>query len=124
MIDVLQNLAEGLRFLKELDELDDEAITSLRIHPNGRRLLVLTKHSRLVTFNISKLFSINSQYAGVKCINAPIQSTFSPDGRFIISGEFVPPILHTHRSLWLLINGLPRLDQLPYGLGLTGIIHL
>mmetsp|Transcript_29292 Transcript_29292/g.73480 ORF Transcript_29292/g.73480 Transcript_29292/m.73480 type:complete len:740 (-) Transcript_29292:13-2232(-) len=109
-----QNVAEGLRLLKMLDELRGEAITSLRIHPNGRRLLVLTKRSRLVTFDIAKLFAMNSQYVGVKCTAMPLQAAFSPDGRYIISGSedgrvYVWDVEHhePHHMTHISFRGLP-----------------
>eukprot|EP00191_Tetraselmis_sp_GSL018_P008681 CAMPEP_0177599952 /NCGR_PEP_ID=MMETSP0419_2-20121207/13317_1 /TAXON_ID=582737 /ORGANISM="Tetraselmis sp., Strain GSL018" /LENGTH=1591 /DNA_ID=CAMNT_0019092819 /DNA_START=347 /DNA_END=5122 /DNA_ORIENTATION=+ len=78
---------EGFRFVKLLDQLRDEPITSLQMHRNNRRLLVLTKRSRMVTFDVAKLFSINSEYPGIKCTHNPLKPTFSPDGRYIISGS-------------------------------------
>ena len=56
------------------------------MHPNNRRMLAITRRSTLVTFDIAKLFSVNSTYSGLRCSQSNLQPCFSPDGRYIICG--------------------------------------
>lgn len=75
-----------LAVVRESDALLGERVTSVRVSPQGRRVLVLTRGSRMVTFTASQL-AVARQFHGIVCQALPLRPCFSPDGRWILSGS-------------------------------------
>ncbi|KAG2441513.1 hypothetical protein HXX76_003135 [Chlamydomonas incerta] len=101
--------ANILRVLRQCDEFDGEPLAHVFLHPSGRRLGVLTKRSRLLVLETRGL-SRAEQFYGVRCREAPLKATFSPDGRYLVCGsedgrvcvwdaDGGPPTLLPHCSL-------------------------
>ncbi|KAK3280672.1 hypothetical protein CYMTET_11501 [Cymbomonas tetramitiformis] len=114
----------GLKLLRSSNELAGEPITCLRVHPQGRKLVVLTKTSRLCTIDL-KLFAMTNNYLGVQCGTHPLKFDLSPDGRYVISGSEDGRV-----HLWEFQSGvahpLPQLSfssDIPYGVAWNTRLH-
>ncbi|KAK3537794.1 hypothetical protein QTP70_018932 [Hemibagrus guttatus] len=72
---------------KEINESDLSGIpvSSLEVHPNGRRLLIHAKDSVLRVMDL-RIFAIK-KYIGATNYRERINSTFTPCGNFIFSGS-------------------------------------
>ncbi|KAM9466241.1 jouberin [Clarias gariepinus] len=66
-------------------ELNGIPISSLEVHPNGRRLLIHAKDSVLRVMDL-RIFAIK-KYIGATNYRERINSTFTPCGNFIFSGS-------------------------------------
>ncbi|KAG2484321.1 hypothetical protein HYH03_016863 [Edaphochlamys debaryana] len=78
--------ANILRVLRQVDEFDGEPLAHVFLHHSGRRLGVLTKRSRLLVLE-TRSMSRAEQFLGVRCREAPLKATFSPDGRYLVCGS-------------------------------------
>lgn len=75
-----------LAVIRECSHLRGDSVASVSVSPHGRRVLVLTRGSRLVTLSTSHL-AVNRQLLGIVCQAIPLRPCFSPDGRWVISGS-------------------------------------
>lgn len=64
-----------------------EAITHLALHPRKNHLLVQTKGNVLCQYELRSYVVIHKGYPGIQCTADLIKNTFSPDGRFVLSGS-------------------------------------
>lgn len=62
------------------------SITGMVLHPRKAHLLVQTQPNGLLQYELRSFLLLNKRYIGVACETLLIQSTFSPDGRFVASG--------------------------------------
>ncbi|KAL4177196.1 hypothetical protein KRP22_002130 [Phytophthora ramorum] len=95
-------------------------ITSLQLHPRKAHLLVHTQPNAIFQYELRSYLLLNKSYAGVACESLLVKSTFSPDGKLVISGseDGVPRLftsLHgqqLQRSVWgtHFFHGGPVLD--------------
>ncbi|KAL7685091.1 putative WW domain, EF-hand domain pair, WD40/YVTN repeat-like-containing domain superfamily [Plasmopara halstedii] len=63
------------------------SITSLKLHPRKAHLLVHSQPNAIFQYELRSFLLLNKSYADVVCESLMIKSTFSPDGRFVISGS-------------------------------------
>ncbi|GMF53263.1 unnamed protein product [Phytophthora fragariaefolia] len=63
------------------------SITSLELHPRKAHLLVHTQPNALFQYELRSYLLLNKSYAGVTCESLLVKSTFSPDGKLVISGS-------------------------------------
>ncbi len=61
-------------------ELAGEAIITLRVHPNNRRLLVHSQDSVIRLLDL-RLYNVTMRFAGASASTFPVKSRISPDGR-------------------------------------------
>jgi WD40 repeat protein len=96
------------------------SITSLQLHPRKAHLLVHTQPNAIFQYELRSYLLLNKSYAGVACESLLVKSTFSPDGKLVISGseDGVPRLftsLHgqqLQRGVWgtRFFHGCPVLD--------------
>ncbi|KAG4055025.1 hypothetical protein JG687_00004691 [Phytophthora cactorum] len=96
------------------------SITSLELHPRKAHLLVHTQPNAIFQYELRSYLLLNKSYAGVACESLLVKSTFSPDGKLVISGseDGVPRLftsLHgqqLQRGVWgtHFFHGCPVLD--------------
>ncbi|POM57964.1 WD40 repeat-like protein [Phytophthora palmivora] len=101
-------------------ETGQNSITSLQLHPRKAHLLVHTQPNAIFQYELRSYLLLNKSYAGVACKSLLVKSTFSPDGRLVISGseDGVPRLftsLHgeqLQRGVWgtHFFHGFPVLD--------------
>ncbi|KAK1932430.1 Jouberin [Phytophthora citrophthora] len=90
------------------------SITSLQLHPRKAHLLVHTQPNGIFQYELRSYLLLNKSYAGVVCESLLVKSTFSPDGKLVISGSE---------------DGVPRLftslrgQQLQHGVWGTRFFH-
>ena len=86
----LFNAREGeasyLKFIRVNKDLEGEPISCIRTLSSKRKLLVLTKRSKLCSVDLG-VFSVGRQYHGIKCLRTHVHFAISPDERYIISGS-------------------------------------
>ncbi|KAL3667289.1 hypothetical protein V7S43_007521 [Phytophthora oleae] len=63
------------------------SITSLELHPRKAHLLVHTQPNAIFQYELRSYLLLNKSYAGVACESLLVKSTFSPDGKLVISGS-------------------------------------
>ncbi|KAF1780863.1 Leucine-rich repeat domain, L domain-like [Phytophthora cactorum] len=124
---VLTGASDGcMRFRKnhqyQMANLSTEcsSITSLELHPRKAHLLVHTQPNAIFQYELRSYLLLNKSYAGVACESLLVKSTFSPDGKLVISGseDGVPRLftsLHgqqLQRGVWgtHFFHGCPVLD--------------
>jgi WD40 repeat protein len=66
--------------------LEGDAIAYVQVSPQGRRILALSRGSRLVTLNTTQM-AVARQLHGIVCQTQNLRPTFSPDGRWVLSGS-------------------------------------
>jgi len=69
------------------DDIGDYAITSLRMHPMGKFVLVHGRDNKLRAIEAAEPYHVVTSYAGLTSFQHPVKSIFSPDGRFVVSGS-------------------------------------
>ncbi|EGZ25818.1 hypothetical protein PHYSODRAFT_312118 [Phytophthora sojae] len=63
------------------------SITSMELHPRKAHLLVHTQPNAIFQYELRSYLLLNKSYAGVACESLLVKSTFSPDGKLVISGS-------------------------------------
>ncbi|EEY53464.1 uncharacterized protein PITG_07120 [Phytophthora infestans T30-4] len=63
------------------------SITSLELHPRKAHLLAQTQPNAIFQYELRSYLLLNKSYAGVACESLLVKSTFSPDGKLVISGS-------------------------------------
>ncbi|KAF4039862.1 WD domain G-beta repeat [Phytophthora infestans] len=63
------------------------SITSLKLHPRKAHLLAHTQPNAIFQYELRSYLLLNKSYAGVACESLLVKSTFSPDGKLVISGS-------------------------------------
>lgn len=81
-------------------DLSTAAITCLALHPKKNHLLVQTKGDVLRQYELRSYLLVNKGYPGAKCTVDRIQSCFSPDGHYLVSGseDGTPCLFSSHTS--------------------------
>jgi len=69
-----------------IDELQGNVINSLKLHPNGRKLLVHVRNSVLCMLDL-RSYTIMQRYLGASNFKEHIRSTLSACGCFVIAGS-------------------------------------
>ena len=72
--------------LRTCSDLADEPIISMKMVPNGKRLVLMTKRSRMCSVDLDS-FAVAKVYPSPRCSTLPIRFAVSPDSRHIISGS-------------------------------------
>ena len=75
-----------LELLRTCSDLADEPIISMKMVPNGKRLVLMTKRSRMCSVDLDS-FTVAKIYPSPRCSTLPIRFAVSPDSRQIISGS-------------------------------------
>jgi hypothetical protein len=57
--------------------MEGEPIAHVKLHPAGRKLVVVTKRSRLCAVDI-KLLAVSHHYAGLRCAAHPLKVRRTP----------------------------------------------
>ena len=70
--------------LRTCSDLADEPIISMKMVPNGKRLVLMTKRSRMCSVDLDS-FAVAKVYPSPHCSTLPIRFAVSPDSRHIIS---------------------------------------
>ena len=63
-----------------------DAIISIALHPNGRRLCLLSKGNDIIILEL-KSFAVIKNLRGARSANHPVAINTSPDGHYIVSGS-------------------------------------
>ena len=63
-----------------------EAIIAITMHPNNRRLAVLTKGNDVIILELKSL-AVVKNLRGARCANHPVAVNTSPDGHYLVSGS-------------------------------------
>lgn len=80
-----QSLFPSYELIKTI-RTGQSSITGMVLHPRKAHLLVQTQPNGLLQYELRSFLLLNKHYTGVACETLLIQSTFSPDGRFVASG--------------------------------------
>ena len=75
-----------LEALRNCNDIADEAIISMKLVPNGKRLVLMTKRSRMCSVDLDS-FAVAKIYPSPRCSTLPIRFAVSPDSRYIMSGS-------------------------------------
>ncbi|ETL82707.1 hypothetical protein L917_17175 [Phytophthora nicotianae] len=96
------------------------SITSLQLHPRKAHLLVHTQPNAIFQYELRSYLLLNKSYAGMACESLLVKSSFSPDGKLVISGseDGVPRLFTSvhgqqlQRGVWgtHFFHGCPVLD--------------
>ncbi|KAE9100438.1 hypothetical protein PF005_g6887 [Phytophthora fragariae] len=76
----------GYELIKTI-QTGQTSITSLELHPRKAHLLVHTQPNAIFQYELRSYLLLNKSYAGVACKSMLVKSTFSPDGKLVISGS-------------------------------------
>ena len=79
-------LRVNVKLLRSGMDMQGEPIAHVKMHPQGRKLIVVTKRSRLCAVDV-KLFAVSHSYAGLRCNSHPLKVEVSPDGRYLLAGS-------------------------------------
>jgi WD40 repeat protein len=79
-------LRVNVKLLRSGTDMQGEPIAHVKMHPQGRKLIVVTKRSRLCAVDV-KLFAVSHSYAGMRCTSHPLKVEVSPDGRYLLAGS-------------------------------------
>ncbi|TMW66313.1 hypothetical protein Poli38472_004078 [Pythium oligandrum] len=63
------------------------SIASMQLHPRKPHLLVLTHPHTLLHFELRSYLLLHKSYSGITCDHLLVKPSFSPDGRFVVSGS-------------------------------------
>ncbi|OQR94091.1 jouberin [Thraustotheca clavata] len=121
VVNVWQEKNSTFELIKTIKHVDlmGKSITSMQFHPKRGQLLVQAQPNTLLQFELRSYLLLNKGYTGIKCTTSLIKSSFSPDGRYVVSGSedgavFMFSSLNGQRissSMWgSIFYGNPLLD--------------
>ncbi|RLN89517.1 hypothetical protein BBJ28_00021223, partial [Nothophytophthora sp. Chile5] len=79
-------VSSGYELIKTI-RTGQSSITSLQLHPRKAHLLVHTQPNAIFQYELRSYLLLNKSYAGVASESLLVKSTFSPDGKLVISGS-------------------------------------
>jgi len=84
----VEHLDDKYRMAMDLKtEIGEYPITSLRAHPMGQCVLVQGKDNKVRAIEASEPYHVVQGYSGLTSYKHNVKSTYSPDGRWIVSGS-------------------------------------